>query len=264
MTGDTGRPRPGSEPDLELNRSVWTQVNAAFTDADAERAWAADEITWGLFQMPERDIGALGDVAGLDVVELGCGTAYLSAWLARAGARPVGVDLTPAQLDTARRCQQTFSVRFPLVEASAEDVPLPDDSFDLAVSEYGASVWCDPERWVAEAARLLRPGGRLVFLTNSVLVTLCVPEDEGYAEEWLRRGPHDVRRVQWPGGGVEYHPSHGDWVRVLRTHGFVVEALHELLAPAGAEVPGYYEIVTREWAQRWPAEDLWVARLRMN
>ena len=249
------------QEDLELNRSVWTQINAAFTDADAERAWAAEEITWGLFQVPERDVGALGEVAGHDVVELGCGTAYLSAWLARAGARPVGVDLTPAQLETARRCQQTFGVPFPLVEASAEDVPLPDDSFDLVVSEYGASVWCDPERWVAEAARLLRPGGRLVFLTNSMLVTLCVPEDEGYADERLRRAPADVRRVQWPGGGVEFHPGHGDWVRVLRANGFVVEALHELLAPAGSAAPGYYEIVTREWAQRWPAEDLWVASL---
>ena len=249
------------QDDLELNRSVWTQINAAFTDADAERAWAAEEITWGLFQVPERDVRVLGDVNGLDVVELGCGTAYLSAWLARAGARPVGVDLTPAQLETARRCQGTFGLTFPLVEASAEDVPLPDDSFDLVVSEYGASVWCDPERWVAEAARLLRPGGRLVFLTNSVLVTLCVPEDEGYADEWLHRAPADVRRVQWPGGGVEFHPGHGDWVRVLRANGFVVDALHELLAPAGAAAPGYYEIVTREWAQRWPAEDLWVASL---
>ena len=67
--------------------------------------------------------------------------------------------------------------------------------------------------------------------------------------------------MQWPGGGVEFHPGHGDWVRVLRANGFVVEALHELLAPAGAPAPGYYEIVTREWAQRWPAEDLWVASL---
>jgi SAM-dependent methyltransferase len=258
----TGRPRrPAAEPDLELNRSLWTRLNAAFTDADALRAWSADEITWGLFRVPERDLGALGDVAGLDVVELGCGTAYFSAWLARSGARPVGVDLTPAQLETARRCLQQSDVSFPLVEASAEDVPLPDDSFDLAVSEYGASVWCDPERWVAEAARLLRPGGRLVFLTNSVLVTLCVPTDEGYAGEQLIRGQRDARRVRWPGGGVEFHPGHGDWVRVLRAHGFAVEALHELYAPPGAGLPGYYEIVTPEWAQRWPVEDLWVASL---
>jgi SAM-dependent methyltransferase len=77
-------------------------------------------------------------------------------------------------------------------------VPLPDTSFDLVVSEYGAGVWCDPERWVAEAARLLRPGGRLVFLTNSVLATLCVPEDEGFAQDRLLRPQRGLHRVQWP------------------------------------------------------------------
>jgi SAM-dependent methyltransferase len=246
---------------VDINRALWTAVNAEFTDADARRAWAADEITWGLFKIPDREFGALADLAGRDVVELGCGTAYFSAWLARRGAHPVGVDVTPAQLATARRCQQHFGLAFPLVEASAEDVPLPDNSFDLAVSEYGASVWCEPDLWIAEAARLLRPGGRLVFLTNSVLVALCVPEQQGYAEERLRRAQPDVRRVLWPEGGVEFHPGHGDWVRVLRSNGFTVEALHELYAPADAQTHAYYEIVTADWARQWPVEDLWVASL---
>ena len=194
-------------------------------------------------------------------IELGCGTAYVSAWLARLGARPVGVDLTPAQLDTARRCQERFGLSFPLIEANAEDVPLPDDSFDLAVSEYGACVWCDPERWIPEAARLLRPGGRLVFLTNSVQVTVCVPEEgdtRGIACCGHRSG---TSRVQWPGGGIEFHPSHGDWIRVLGESGFVVEALHELYAPDDAKTPEYYDIATAEWARKWPVEDLWTARL---
>ena len=128
---------------------------------------------------PRRPSTTLGDVDGLDVVELGCGTAYVSAWLARRGARPVGVDVTPAQLATARRCQEEFGLAFPLVEASAEDVPLPSESFDLAVSEYGASIWCDPHRWLPEAYRLLRPGGRLWFLRNSTLSILCAPDEEG-------------------------------------------------------------------------------------
>ena len=115
------------------------------------------------------------------------------------------------------------------------------------VSEYGASVWCDPERWIAEAARLLRPGGRLVFLTNSV-GDLCVPEEGGYAGDRLLRPQHETRRVRWPGGGVEFHPEHGDWVRVLRANGFVVEALHELYAADDAETHDYYDIATAEWA----------------
>lgn len=250
-----------TESDLDLNRSLWTEINASFTDAEAAHAWSAEEIGWGLFRTLESEVRALGEVSGLDVVELGCGTAYFSAWLARAGARPVGLDLTRAQLETARRCQRESGITFPLVEASAEDVPFQDSSFDLALSEYGASVWCDPERWISEAARLLRPCGRLVFLTNSVLATLCVPPEDGYAGTTLRRGQRDVRRVQWTGGGVEYHPGHGDWVQVLRRHGFTVEALHELYAPSGAGVPAYYEIVTADWARQWPAEELWVASL---
>jgi len=249
------------EDELALNRALWTAINTEFTDVDARRAWAAEEVTWGLFGIPDKQLGALGAVAGCDVVELGCGTAYLSACLARMGARPVAVDLTPAQLATAARCQEHFGLTFPLVEASADEVPLPDDSFDLVVSEYGASVWCDPERWIAEAARLLRPAGRLVFLTNSVLVSLCVPEQAGYAGESLLRPQPDVRRVRWPEGGVEFHPSHGDWLRVLRTNGFVVEALHELYAPDDGVTHRYYEIVTAEWAKQWPVEDLWVASL---
>ena len=247
---------------LAVNRDLWTVVNAEFTDVRADSAWAAAEFAWGLFEIPERQLGALGDVTDLDVIELGCGTAYVSAWLARLGARPVGVDLTPAQLDTARRCQQRFGLSFTLIEANAEKVPLAADSFDLAVSEYGASVWCDPERWIAEAARLLRPGGRLVFLTNSVQVTTCVPDDGGYAGDRLLRPQRGMSPVAWPGGGVEFHPSHGEWIRILRRNGFVVEALHELYAPDDANTPAYYDIATAEWASRWPVEDLWTARLQ--
>jgi SAM-dependent methyltransferase len=252
---------PDAGADLARNRALWTVVNSAFADEDADRAWESEEITWGLFRVPERDLEVLGDVSGLDVLELGCGTAYLSGWLARQGARPVGVDLTPAQLATAARCQARFGLVFPLVEADAESVPLADAAFDLVVSEYGASVWCDPDRWVAEAARLLRPGGRLVFLTNSVLVTLCVPADRGFAQERLLRPQRALNRVRWPGGGTEFHPSHGDWIRILDDNGFVVEALHELYAPPDATTNEYYDIVTADWAGRWPVEDLWAARL---
>jgi SAM-dependent methyltransferase len=252
---------PVTTDDLAINRAVWNTVNADFTDRSAAGTWAAPEITWGLFNVAEREVGVLGEVADRDVVELGCGTAYFSAWLARAGARPVGVDLSPAQLATARRCQEESGLHFPLVEADAEAVPLRGERFDLVVSEYGASVWCDPSRWIPEAARLLRPGGRLVFLTNSVLASLCVPTEEGLAEERLCRPQRGMNRVRWPGGGVEYHPSHGDWVRILTANGFVVEQLRELYASLDADAPEYYEIASSDWAAKWPVEDLWSARL---
>jgi SAM-dependent methyltransferase len=197
----------------------------------------------------------------MDVVELGCGTAYFGAWLARRGARVTGVDVTTAQLETARRMQDEFDLHFPLVEASAEDVPLPDESFDLAVSEYGASIWCDPDLWIGEAARLLRPGGRLVFLCNSTLSILCSP-DEGKVEERLLRPQSDLGRFEWPGEdeGVNYHLGHGEMIRILRDKGFVVEALHERLAPESATDHEYYDFVPADWARRWPAEEIWVAQ----
>jgi SAM-dependent methyltransferase len=245
--------------EIALNRALWAVMNERFTDAAAQEMWARTEVVWGLFAAPERDLGVLGEVRDLDVLELACGTAYLSAWLARAGAASVAVDLSGEQLATARRLQGQLGPVFPLVQADAERVPLTSESFDLVVSEHGAAAWCDPERWLPEAARLLRPGGRLVFLTNSHLSALCVPAEEGVAGERLVRGHREAYRVRWPGGGVEFHPSHGDWVRLLRRSGFVVEAIHELFAPPdGADHP-YYEIVTAEWATRWPAEELWVA-----
>jgi SAM-dependent methyltransferase len=248
---------PGDE--RALHREIWEIVNEQFTDAEADARWAAPDIRWGLFRQPESTLGLVGDVRGLEVVELGCGTAFLSAGLARAGARPIGVDLSPAQLATARRCQREHDLHFPLVEADATHVPLRSECVDLVVSEYGAAPWCDPVQWLAEAARLLRPGGRLVFLTHSVTVALCVPDDGGLAGDRLLRGQRDVRRIAWPGGGVEHHPGHGAWIRLLHTAGFVVDALHELHPTDADEARDLYEIVSPGWARQWPAEDAWIA-----
>jgi SAM-dependent methyltransferase len=249
-----------SPEDLAANIAGWTESNAQYTDAAAAAAWARSEFAWGVFAVPESEIGCLGEVAGLDVVELGCGTAYICAWLARHGARPVGVDPTPAQLATARRMQAETGIEFRLVEAPAESVPLADASFDLAVSEYGASLWAEPQRWVAEAARLLRPGGRLIFLTNSTVSILCMP-DNGPVSTTLQRPMFPLGRTTWPGEeGVEYHLPHGRWIELLRSTGFALEALHELKAPPDADDHPYYDYVPAHWAQRWPAEDLWIAR----
>jgi SAM-dependent methyltransferase len=246
----------------ESNIELWTRANAEYTDERAEQAWAADEITWGVWHVPERELDALPDLAGKDVVELGCGTAYVSAWLKKRGAaRVVGVDPTPAQLETARRCNEQFGLGLELVEAFAEDVPLPDDSFDLVVSEYGASIWADPYRWIPEAARLLRPGGELVFLRNSTLVILCSADEEAPATETLQRPQFGMYRFEWPEGGVEYHLGHGDWIRLLRANGFEILDLIELQAPADAETHQRYDYVSADWARKWPAEEIWRARL---
>ena len=241
------------------NVEVWTQSNAEHTSLRARDEWASNEISWGVFQVPETDVNVIGDVAGLDVVELGCGTAYFSAWLAKRGARPVGVDPTPAQLETARQMQREFELEFPLVEAVAESVPLPDASFDLAISEYGASIWADPQRWIPEAARLLRAEGRLVFLRNSTLAILCMAL-EGITEQ-LQRPQRGLGRLEWPDTKeVEFHTPHGELIDVLHANGFVLERLIELYAPDDAEDHDYYSYVSAAWAKQWPSEEIWAAR----
>jgi len=250
-----------SAEDIAANVAAWTKKNAEYTDGAASRAWANEEITWGQFGVPESELLVLGEVSGLDMVELGCGTAFLSAQLAKAGARPVGVDPTPAQLASARRCMSETGIEFPLVEAPGESVPLPDESFDLALSEHGAATWADPRRWIPEAFRLLRPGGRLAFLHSTPLAYICFPE-VGPISTQLHRSYFGLGRTVWDDGSdeVEYQLGHGEWVDVLHGAGFVVERLVELQAPPEARTHGYYADMSVEWARQWPGEEIWVAR----
>src|SRR5579862_693592 len=249
--------------DAARNAELWTTYNGEYTDANAAVNWALDDISWGIWGIDESELNVLGDVSGLDVVELGCGTAYFSAWLAKRGARPTGVDITPAQLATARRLMAETGIEFPLIEADAAQTGLPDACADLVVSEYGASIWVDPYRWVPEAARLLRPGGRLVFLRNSTLVILC-STDEVPAGECLVHPQFGMHRFEWPEGGVEFHLAHGEWIDLLRANEFEIERLIELQAPPDAQTHTRYDYVTAEWAKKWPCEEIWVARLRRS
>ena len=203
-------------------------------------------------------------LTGLEVIELGCGTAYFGAWLKRAGAkRVVGVDVTPAQLDTAQRMDEEFGLGLELIEANAEDVPLPDDSFDFAFSEYGASIWCDPKLWIAEAARLLRPGGELVFMRGTTLRILCVP-DEGKTTDRLARPQKGLYKLVWEDDdpGVEFHPGMAEMLTILRENGFQLVDFRELFAPEDATTHEYYDDPPVEWAKRWPAEEIWRLRLQ--
>ena len=148
------------------NRDVWN-ADAPNWVENGRKAWASPTPWWGMWEIPEEELRILPDVAGLDVLDLGCGTGYWCAWFARLGARPVGLDLSEEQLATARELQAEHGIEFPLIHASAEAPPLPDGSFDIVFSEYGAAIWCDPYVWIPQAHRLLRPGGRLIFLAHA-------------------------------------------------------------------------------------------------
>jgi SAM-dependent methyltransferase len=228
-----------------------------------ERNWACDSPDWGIWNVPESEVGVLpDDLAGKDAIELGCGTAYVSAWLARRGARVAGIDNSRAQLATARRLQKVHGLEFPLLHGNAEAIPYADASFDLAISEYGACLWADPYRWVPEAARVLRPGGRLIFLVNSFLLMLCMPAEEGAtATDRLLRSSFGMHRLEFSDDpGVYFHLSHGDWIRLLRHSGFEIEDLIEIRPSATATT--IFPYVTLDWARQWPCEEVWKARKR--
>jgi SAM-dependent methyltransferase len=245
---------------VHRNLEAWNRFASDFM-APGREAWASGPF-WGIWRVPESQVGVLPETLdGIDALELGCGTAYVSAWLARRGARPVGVDLSPNQLASAARFQREFGPRFPLIEADAEAVPLRSGSFDLIISEYGASIWCDPYRWIPEAARLLRPGGELIFLVNGTILMLCVPdlESEGPATERLLRPYFGIHRFEWPDDpSIEFHLGYGDWIRLLQANGFQITDLIEVRPPEGSTTR--YPFVTLDWARRWPCEEVWKAR----
>jgi SAM-dependent methyltransferase len=172
----------------------------------------------------------------------------------------VGIDDSAAQLATARQLQRVYGLAFTLMYGNAERVPSPDTSFDLAISEYGACLWADPSRWVPEAARVLRPGGALIFLVSSALLMLCMPEAAGLAaSDRLLRPACGMDRIAWPGEtGVAFHPSHGDWLRLLRRSGFELEDLIGIQALEAGTTR--YPYVTLPWAHQWPSEEIWKAR----
>ncbi len=243
------------------NRSHWDEQADTYVDA-GRRLWSG-RPKWGIFGVPDEQIDLLPEVDGLDVVELGCGTGYVSAWCLRAGARSaIGLDNSPEQLRTAQSLSKEHDARLPLVWGDAEHAPFADGSFDVAISEYGAAIWCDPHRWIPEAARLLRPGGTLVFLGNSVISMLTVDDFESQpATARLQRPQRGSHHMSWPDtDSSEFHISHGSMIRLLRASGFDVLDLIELYVEPGDQTS--YDFLDADWASKWPHEEAWVARRR--
>ena len=262
----TGGAGEGLPEHVARNRAAWDRYARDYV-GPGERSWALQpgDERWGIFGAPEAELHLLpDDLPGRDAIELGCGTAYVSAWLARRGARVVGIDNSPRQLETAARLQLEHGIDFPLLLGNAEKVPFPDASFDFAISEYGAALWADPHAWIPEASRLLRPGGRLVLLTNGLIAYLTVPdlETDGPADERLKRPLFGMHRHSWPDEpeAVEFHLAHGDWIRLFRDSGFEVQDLVEVRVPEGMTTS--YQWMSAAWASRWPCEEAWKVRKR--
>lgn len=232
--------------------------------APGERAWAG-RPSWGVWGVPEEDLRLLpDDMRGMRAVELGCGTAYVSAWMARRGAEVSGIDSSERQLETARRLAHEHGLALELVSGNAERTPWPDASFDFAVSEYGASIWADPYRWIPEAVRLLRPGGELVFLGNHPLAVATMDlASDAPLDRTLRNPYFGMHRMDWaePDGssGTIFNLPISAWLRLFADTGLEVVAYHELRAPSREGIRFH---VPAEWAYDYPGEQVWKLRKR--
>jgi SAM-dependent methyltransferase len=249
------------------NRRHWDEMASEWVEA-GERAWATDEPTWGIWGIPNGELRLLDDdLRSVRAIELGCGTGYVSAWMRRRGASVYAIDNSEAQLATARRLAAAHGLDdIEWVHGNAEVVDQPDESFDLAISEYGAAIWCDPHAWIPEAHRLLRAGGRLVVLGNHPLGMVCTPvAGDAPAGLTLERDYFGLGRLDWTDalddpGGIEFNMEISSWLRLFRTVGFDVVDYVEIQAPASATGTRFW--VGADWAKRFPSEQAWILQKR--
>src|SRR5215216_3049043 len=225
--------------------SKYERRNREFWDADADDYQAvhggeltARPLAWGAWRIPESDLGVLGDVGGL-----------------------VGLDQSLVQLKHAVANSDAARVTVPLVAASGEAVPFRDASFDVVFCDHGAMSFCDPSVTVPEVSRLLRPGGLLAFCQASPLLYLTWDERRERQDTRLHRSYFELGRLELGDGTIDFQIPHGEWFRLFREHGFVVEDLIELRPPEDATTT-YDDFAPYEWARRWPAEQIWKARKR--
>jgi SAM-dependent methyltransferase len=243
--------------DVARNRLHWDRKSDDYQAAHGEQL-ARHPMAWGMWSIAEDQLHVLGDVRAKDVLELGCGGAQWSIALMKRGARCVGLDNSARQLEHARRNQRKAAVDFPLVQASAESVPFPDSSFDIIFCDHGAMSFTDPFRSVPEAAQLLRPGGLLAFSAETPLHFICWNEESDSLGTTLKGRYFDRRRAD-DGSSVCFSLPYGEWIALFRRSGFLIESLIELRPPQGATT-SYGDFATFEWADSWPAEQIWRVR----
>jgi SAM-dependent methyltransferase len=254
----------GANAHVAVNRRYWDGMADAWV-MGGERHWRS-EPAWGMWGVPEAELELLpADMDGMRAIELGCGTAYVSAWMARRGATVTAIDASGSQLATARRLAAEHGVTITLVQGDAERTQLPSGSFDFAISEYGAAIWCDPHAWIPEAHRLLVPGGRLVFLGNHPLVPSCTPLNGDVVGHRLVRPYFDLHRLDWTEveidpGGIEFSLPISAWFALFRDVGFEVEDYREPRPASGGDDVPYS--VRRGWARDFPSEQVWKLRKR--
>ena len=249
--------RRGTRGHIAHNRAVWDRSSDWYDRRYARVLGGRHAESWGIFRVPERELRLLGSVRGKQVLEVGCGAARWSMALARRGARATGVDLSFAQLAKARAVLGRSGVRVPIVRGSVERLPFGDSAFDLVFCDWGAMTFSDPQRSVPECARVLRPGGRLVFATASPFRYIAL---DLRADRQVRRlvRPYfgSYRYTFRPKDAVEFLPPYGVWVDLFRESGLRIDRLLET-RPRSGQRSRYLSAADARWARSWPIEAIW-------
>ena len=203
---------------------------------DVDFVWCPE----GLREADAHLLGDPADLAGRRVLEVGCGSAPCTRWLATQGAWPVGLDLSGGMLRHADRINAATDVVVPLVQAGAERLPFADDTFDLACSAFGAVPFvAEPERVMREVARVLRPGGRWVFAVNHPMRWMFSddpgPDGLTVTQSYFDRTPYVEIDAAGVPTYVEHHRTVGDRIRDVVSAGLVLDDLVEPEWPEGRE-----------------------------
>jgi ubiquinone/menaquinone biosynthesis C-methylase UbiE len=251
-----------SRDDVRTNLASWEADSAGYQARNSSQLNRWDGVTWGTWAIPESDVNALGDVTGLRALELGCGAAQVGLNVVRAGASVIGLDFSANQLAAARMNVADTGERFPLVRASAEELPFADGTFDLVFCDHGATSFTDPHVTIPECARVLRSGGRLVFNIATPWVAVCWPNDEDPPDRTLHRPYYELGRSESEEDGmtsVEWYLGYGDMIRIFREAGFEIEDLIEL-RPMPEAASTYTTYATLDWARDFPGDHIWKLR----
>ncbi len=233
LSFEVGRRRVGAQETVRANQRWW---DAAADDYQSEHGdflggHNAARFIWGPEGLDEADAQLLAptaDLAGRRVLEVGCGAAQCSGWLAAQGAAAIAFDLSMRQLTHA-----TVRPGVRLVQADADAIPLADVSVDLACSAYGALPFVASSAAVLrEVFRVLRPGGRFAFSVTHP-IRWAFPDDPGVGGLTIRssyfdRAPYVETDAEGRATYVEHHRTLGDRVRDIVGAGF---ALTEIVEP---------------------------------
>jgi len=240
--------------DAKSNREAWDKYSDDYQKRHGSQL-NRKEFVWGVWSIPESKINALGDVPGKKILELGCGAAQLSVSIHHMGGIPIAIDNSKQQLSHASELLKKNNVSFPLHHCSAEKLPFDQSEFDMVFCDHGAMTFSPTNPTLREVNRVLKTKGTLVFNIQSPLHEMCYDSKNDRIDSSLHQDYFNLGRTDDGDGHIYFQMPYGKWIQAFNNAGFKVLDLIELQAPEDGE--STYDYVGKEWARRWPAENIW-------